>query len=82
MYQIFSIIDHTLNKSEMVFHTNLDLLSLNVVCLVMENGNLVLEKSRKMVILAWIKILENSISLAVGTLMWAACTFILLSSLH
>ena len=38
-----SIIDHTLNKYEMLFHTYFDLLHLTFVCLVLENGNFVLD---------------------------------------
>ena len=40
-----SIIDHTLNKYDMVFCTYLDLLPVNLVYLVLENGNFVLENN-------------------------------------
>ena len=33
-----SIIDHTLNKYDILFHTYLDLLPLNLVYFIMENG--------------------------------------------
>jgi len=49
-----SIIDHTLIKYDMCFRTYLDLLPLNLVYFVPENGNFVL---------------ENNISLAVGTML-------------
>ena len=48
-----SIIDHTLNKYDMLFCTYLDLLPLNLVYLGQENSNFVL---------------ENIISLAVGNI--------------
>jgi len=38
-----SIIDHTLNKYDIVIRTYLDLSPLNVVCFVLENDNFVLE---------------------------------------
>ena len=40
-----SIINHTLNKYGMLFHTYLDLLPLNLVYFVLENGNFVLENN-------------------------------------
>ena len=42
-----SLINHTLNKYDMLFHTYLDLLLLNLIYFVLENGNFVLEKSCK-----------------------------------
>jgi len=50
-----SIIDHTLNTYDMLFHTYLDLLPLNLVYFVLENDHFAL---------------ENNISLAVGTMYW------------
>ena len=48
-----SITDHTLDKYDMLFGTYIDLLPLNLVYVVLENGNFVL---------------ENNIFLAVGTM--------------
>jgi len=51
-YHKMSIIDHIFNKYDMLFCTYLDILPLNFIHFVLENGNFVL---------------ENNISLAVGT---------------
>ena len=48
-----SIINHTLNKYDMLFHTNLDLLPSNLVYFVLGNGNLFLEMSWN-VIFPWL----------------------------
>jgi len=49
LYIKMSIIDHTLNKYDMIFHAYLDLLPLNLVYFVLENDNFVLEMSWKII---------------------------------
>ena len=48
-----SITDHPLNKYYMPFHTYHDLLPLNLVHFVLENGSFVLERSCK-IIFPWL----------------------------
>ena len=47
MYRKMSITDHGLNKYDMLFRTYLDLLPVNLVYLILENGNFIREKSWK-----------------------------------
>jgi len=63
-----SIIDHTLNKCGILFHTYSDLFPLNFVYFLLENDNFVLEMSWKIIFpWLWKQLYKQNINLGIPT---------------